>query len=126
MFSIHSKLFTPEMAVTTSGTAHEEALKSGGWNRRHFYEEVSDEGRQVQIIKVSVPAFGTYRVNVRLTAMDNDIENLTLFSSRRAMIARDISIPAGTTWEKTYHTAVTPFIPALSSVRCEDKYIFVS
>lgn len=143
MFSIHFKLhnpntdslyskergyglFTPKMAVTTSGTAHEEALKSGGWNNRHFYKEVSDEGRQVQIIKVSVPSFGTYRVTVKLSAIDNDIENLTLFSSRRAMIARDISIPAGSTWEKTYHTAVTPFIPALSSVRCEDKDIFIS
>ncbi len=143
MFSIHFKLhnpytdslyskergyglFTPKMAVTTSGTAHEEALKSGGWNNRHFYEEVSDEGRQVQIIKVSVPSFDTYRVTVKLSAIDNDIENLTLFSSRRAMIARDISIPAGSTWEKTYHTAVTPFIPALSSVRCEDKDIFIS
>ena len=57
MFSINFKLqnndslysqgrgygfFTPEMAVTSSGTAHEQSLKSGGWNTRHFYEEVSD------------------------------------------------------------------------------------
>jgi lysophospholipase L1-like esterase len=118
--------FVPEMAVVTSGTAHEEALKSGGWNRRHFLEEVSDEGRQVQIVKITVPEFGTYRVTVRLSALYQDIGNLTLFSSRRAMIARDISIPAGTTYEKTCHTAVTPFIPALSAKRCNDRDIFVS
>ena len=61
MFSINFKLqnndslyskgrgygfFTPEMAVTSSGTAHEQSLKSGGWNTRHFYEEVSDEGEE--------------------------------------------------------------------------------
>ena len=141
MFSINFKLqnndslysqgrgygfFTPEMAVTSSGTAHEQSLKSGGWNTRHFYEEVSDEGRRVQIVKVSVPSFGTFRVCVRITALERSIEHLTLFSSRRAMIARDVTVPCGSTYEKTYHTAVTPFIPALSATRCEDKDIFIS
>lgn len=141
MFSINFKLqnndslyskgrgygfFTPEMAVTSSGTAHEQSLKSGGWNTRHFYEEVSDEGRKVQIVKVTVPSFGTYRVCVKMTALNKSIEHLTLFSSRRAMIARDAAVPCGSTYEKTYHTAVTPFIPALSATRCEDKDIFIS
>ena len=143
MFSLHFKLhnnyndslyskgrgygfFTPEMAITESGTAHEQSLKSGGWNTRHFYEEVPDEGRRVQIVKISVPSFGTYRVDVKITAHEKGIGHLTLFSSRRVMIARDIDIAAGTTWEKSYHTAVTPFIPALSSKRCNDKDIFVS
>ena len=141
MFSINFKLqnnnslysqgrgygfFTPEMAVTSSGTAHEQSLKSGGWNTRHFYEEVSDEGRKVQIVKVSVPSFGTYKVSVRISALNKSIEHLTLFSSRRAMIARDVTVPCGSTYEKTYHTAVTPFIPALSATRCNDKDIFIS
>jgi lysophospholipase L1-like esterase len=118
--------FAPEMAVTVSDTAHEEALKSGGWNRRHFHTQVSDEGRQVLIIKATVPKFGTYRVTFKLSALRDPVDNLTLFSSRRAMIARDISIPAGSSYEKSYHTAVTPFIPALSSERCNDKDIFIS
>ncbi len=143
MFSIHFKLndnnsaslyskergygfFTPKMAVTTSGTAHEQSLKSGGWNTRHFYEDVSDKGRKVQIVKVTVPSFGTYRVDLRITAVNRSIEHLTIFSSRRAMIARDVAVPCGSTFEKTYHTAVTPFIPALSATRCEDKDIFIS
>ena len=68
MFSINFKLqnndslysqgrgygfFTPEMAVTSSGTAHEQSLKSGGWNTRHFYEEVSDEGSPIELRKSS-------------------------------------------------------------------------
>ncbi|WP_022768666.1 GDSL-type esterase/lipase family protein [Butyrivibrio sp. NC2007] len=141
MFSINFKLqnndslysqgrgygfFTPEMAETSSGTAHEQSLKSGGWNTRHFYEAVSDEGRKVQIVKVTVPSFGTYKVSVRISALNKSIEHLTLFSSRRAMIARDVTVPCGSTWEKTYHTAVTPFIPALSATRCNDKDIFIS
>ncbi len=118
--------FEPEMAEASSGTAHEEALKSGGWNRRHFYEEVPDEGRRVKIIKIPVPFFATFRVTVRITALRRSIGSLTLFSSRRAMIARNVDIPAGSTYQKAFHTAVTPYIPALSSVRCNDKDIFVS
>ena len=118
--------FEPEMADCLSGTAHEQALKSGGWNRRSFYEEVSDEGRRVRIIKITVPSFTTYKVTVRINALSKDISNLTLFSSRRAMIARGIDIPGKGSYEKSFYTAVTPYIPALSSVRNNDKDIFVS
>ena len=118
--------FEPEMAECSMKTAHEQALKSGGWNRRHFYEDVPSKGRQVRTVKITVPSFGTYRVSVSLTAENSSIDNLTLFSSRRAMIARNIRIPANTTYAKTFHTAVTPFIPALSHIRCNDRDIFVS
>jgi lysophospholipase L1-like esterase len=118
--------FEPEMADAPLGTAHEQALKSGGWNRRHFYEEVPDEGRRVKIIKITVPSFATYKVTVRISALSRDISNLTLFSSRRAMIARNIDIAAKSSYQKSFHTAVTPYIPALSSVRNSDRDIFIS
>ncbi len=118
--------FEPEMACAPSGTAHEQALKSGGWNRRHFYEDVPDEGRRVKIIKITVPSFATYKVTVRICALSRSISNLTLFSSRRAMIARNIDIAAESFYQKSFHTAVTPYIPALSSVRNNDRDIFLS
>lgn len=118
--------FEPEMASAPSGTAHEQALKSGGWNRRHFYEEVADEDRRVRIIKITVPSFATYKVTVRINALKRAISSLTLFSSRRAMIARNIDIPAESAYQKSFHTAVTPYISALSSIRSNDKDIFVS
>lgn len=118
--------FAPEMAENISGIDHEQALKSGGWNRRQFYEEVDEKDRQVLIIKTSVPEFGTYKVSVLFTAREKSIENLILFSSRRAMIERGINIPTGSTHKVVYHTAVTPYIPALSSKRCNDRDIFIS
>lgn len=118
--------FAPEMISPALPTAHEEALKSGGWNRRHFKEDVSNPDREVLIIKASVPRFGTYRITVSITAIKKDISNLSLFSSRRAMISRNTSISSFCTYKKTYHTNVTPFIPALSYKRCEDKDIFIS
>ncbi len=118
--------FEPEMAENISGIDHEQALKSGGWIRRHFYEPVVEPDRQVLIIKAAVPEFGTYKVCVLFTAREKSIENLILFSSRRAMIERDITIPAGGTHKAVYHTAVTPYIPALSAKRCNDRDIFIS
>ncbi len=118
--------WVPEMASNQSGIDHEQALKSGGWNRRHFYQTVSEPDRQVLIIKASVPDFGTYKVSLKLGAVRQTIENLTLFSSRRAMIARDITVEAGKAYEKSWHVAVTPFIPPLSSQRCLDRDIFIS
>ena len=118
--------FAPEMLSPTPKTAHEEALKSGGWNRRHFLSPVNEPGREVLIIKVSVPRFGTYRTTVKLTTHGKAITDLTLFSSRRAMIARNISQSSENVYKKSFYVMVTPFIPALSSQRCNDRDIFIS
>ncbi len=118
--------FAPEMINPVLPTAHEEALKSGGWNRRHFFEPVNEPDREVLIIKASVPRFGTYRVTVKLTALRKDIKDLELFSSRRAMIAKGIAVSSKDTYTKSYHTMVTPFIPALSSKRCTDRDLFIA
>lgn len=118
--------FAPEMISPALPTAHKEALKSGGWNRRHFYAPVSEPDREVLIIKASVPRFGTYRATIRLTALEKDIYDLTIFSSRRAMIAKSIDLSSKREYTKTFYTMVTPFIPAISSQRCNDRDIFIS
>ena len=43
--------FAPEMISPALPTAHEEALKSGGWNRRHFYAPVSEPDREVRVYR---------------------------------------------------------------------------
>ncbi len=118
--------FAPEMISPALPTAHEEALKSGGWNRRQFLSPVCEPDREVLIIKASVPRFGTYRVTVKLTALEKDITDLTLFASRRAMIARDIKISSNDIYVKNFYSMVTPFIPALSSQRYDNRDIFIS
>ena len=82
--------------------------------------------RDVVIIRKEVPEFGTYRVEVTITANEGDLNNLTLFAGRRNMIERGILISKGKTYKKTFYQAVTPYIPALSSKRNDDKCIFVS
>ncbi len=119
-------VFEPNMATTSQNTASEQALKSGGWNRREFEETNSFPDREVLIIKTRVPSFGTYSCKVRISSKDNDIENAMLFSGRRNLIDSSVSIKADEIYEKQFYTAVTPYIPGLSAQRCNDKDVFIS
>ncbi len=114
-----------------SATDAELALKNGGWNDRRFEVEPAKEeiaGRKVTILRYDVSEFGTYKVSFELKPGKRDIENMTLFAGRRNMIERKISVSSskGKTYKKEFYVAVTPYIPALSPNRCNDKVIFVS
>ncbi len=116
----------PEMAKVTAIVDHERALKSGGWVKRNFLEPVDPAGREVLIIKMDVPEFGTYSVNFSITALNDPIRNMTVFTSRRNMLDNRIELQKGKTYSRDFCIAVTPYIPALSSKRCNDKDIFIS
>lgn len=116
----------PHMARTLKPTASEQALKSGGWNRRVFEQNEYFPDREVIIIRAEVPTFGTYRVRVRITSGSEKLEKIVLFAGRRNLMDRGVVIEAGASYEKEFYTAVTPYIPALSSKRCEEKAIYVS
>ena len=127
-------------------TDSELALQNGGWNYRRLVqnkvtgadidksknnadgEQLQQENvcRNVAILRKDVPEFGTYRVEVTITAKEENLQNITLFAGRRNMIERGIYIPKGTTYKKTFYQVVTPYIPALSSKRYEDKSVFIS
>ena len=127
------------------------ALENGGWYYRrlleahegsncirHFHVDNSTKynlensintgfgKREVFIIRKEVSEFGTYKVEVTITANQEKLDNLTLFAGRRNLVARGISIPAKAKYKKTFYQAVMPYIPALSSKRNNDKCVFVS
>ncbi|WP_292141734.1 GDSL-type esterase/lipase family protein [Butyrivibrio sp.] len=114
-----------------SSTDAELALKNGGWNDRRFEVEPAKEeiaGRKVTILRYEVSEFGTYKVTFELKPSKRNIENMVLFAGRRNMIEKNISISSesGMAYKKEFYVAVTPYIPALSPKRCNDKVIFVS
>lgn len=112
-------------------TDAEASLKNGGWNYRKF-ENITDQKkcgddkeRSVTVFRQEVPEFGTYEVTVTIKAGEGE-RKLSLFAGRRNLIDADIRLGSQETYEKTFYQAVTPYIPALSSKRCNDKYVFVS
>ncbi|MBP3277568.1 MAG: hypothetical protein J6M44_01290 [Butyrivibrio sp.] len=116
----------PEMAKVTSITDHERALKSGGWVKRDLMEDTDTTGRDVIIFKIAVPEFGTYSVDLKVGISKKNIENMSVFTSRRNMLDNRISIEPGGCYQRTFCVNVTPYIPALSSIPCDDRSIFVS
>ena len=107
-----------------SETDSDAALKCGGWNLRRLSEPIID--RNVAVFRIDVPEFGTYRIDASINARDSDSNNLTLFAGRRNMVANRFSVKKGKSFEISFYQAVTPYIPALRSERCNDKCIFLS
>lgn len=128
-----------EKIQVESRTDSEAAIKCGGWNARrllkggeHKEENSSSEKksgecpRDVVVYRIDVPEFGTYRVEVTISAGKENVRNLSLFAGRRNLIDYGISIDQGKEYTRNFYQAVTPYIPALCSERCNDRYIFVS
>lgn len=120
-------------------THSEQSIYSGGWNHRlsdtqsfHDFCEVSDTGvrikdaREVIIFKLLVPEDGSYKVTLTCTAGMEPIENMSVFAGRRNLIARDICVAPRNTCEKEFYTYVAPYIPAMTSVPCTEKAIYIS
>lgn len=142
----HTTLFSDEQGYGFVNQEHllgktksEQSLYSGGWNLRSSAKEewkqslatVSD-GVQIQserfamIFKILVPQEGTYRITVKATAGAEGIQNMMLFANRRNLIERDIQIAPNQTYTKSFFTDVTPYIPAMTSIPCTEKVIYIS
>ena len=106
------------------GTDGYVALKSGGWTNRRLGE--GSDQRNVRIFKFDVPEFGTYSVELVVKKGDSDIRNMAVFAGRRNMVGHKINLLEEKTYNRNFYVAVTPYIPALSSERCDDKNIFIS
>lgn len=141
-----STLFTEEQGYgfvdqghLPGNTKSEQALFSGGWNLRPSAQTewkhsliAAPEGVRIQmdrfvmIFKVLVPEEGTYRITVKINAGSEAIPSMALFSGRRNLVERDICVPSGQSYEKSFLTYVAPYIPAMTSIPCTEKAIYIS
>lgn len=120
-------------------TKSEQSIYSGGWNirqseKKYWKENVKTTSNGIEIIsdrhviifKVLVPDTGSYQVSVTSIAGESKIENMSLFTGRRNLVERDIQIAPHNTYTKSFHTYVAPYIPAMTSIPCEEKAIYIS
>ncbi len=118
------------MQISVKETDSYMALFNGGWNKRRLLDDASknadSRNRNVVVRSFSVPEFGTYRVEVTLSARVKELSELTLFAGRRNMIDRNICIKKGEEYHISFYQAVFPYIPALMADRINDKSIYVS
>ncbi len=118
---------SPEPVFAEGTTESEISLLSGGWNKRRLktsFDYGKEPEREVSLFKAQVPEFGTYKVEVTLRSGKDKVRGLTLFAGRRNIVASDVCVDG--TFSNTFYVAVTPYIPALTSERNNDKNIFVS
>ena len=128
-----------DLRTPIGNTASERSLYAGGWNLRKSFKTpwddivtATDDGlftnhrREVIIFKATVPSFGTYKINFTVTADVGDIRDMRIFAGRRNLIASGIHIHEGGSYSRTFYVNVTPYIPALTSVPCMEKAIYIS
>lgn len=120
-------------------TKSEQSLYSGGWNLRK--NSLSDwknslrssengveiiQERFVMIFKLLVPEEGSYKVTLTSKAGTEGIQNMMLFSGRRNLVERDIQLNPFESYSKSFFAFAAPYIPALTSIPCTEKAIYIS
>lgn len=117
----------------------EQSLYSGGWNLRKYSLEdwktslcSSENGveitkeRFVMIFKILVPEEGSYKITLTSKAGAEGIQDMMVFSGRRNLIERDIQVAPGESYTRSFYAFVAPYIPALTSIPCTQKAIYIS
>ena len=120
-------------------TTAEQALHNGGWNcapsfRERWQQTLTEtaggvyvnDSRSVLVFKTLVPRYGVYRLTLTVRAENGAIQDMSLFSGRRQVISRQVQIPAGTCWEKSWYAVSAPYIPAFSAKPDTEAALYVS
>ncbi len=122
----------------------DKALRLGGWNLRASAGDgwkdalaADDAGvylakgkeRYAMVLRIPVPAEGTYRVRVTLRGPKDPVgavPGLTLYAGRRNVIRRNVELAPGEEKVVDFTTLVAPYIPALTSVPFAENAIYIS
>lgn len=120
-------------------TKSEQSIYSGGWNLRknslndwksslhtckNGVEIISE--RFVMIFKILVPEEGSYQITLSSHAGDDGISDMALFTGRRNLVERNIKIAPNKSYTKCFMAFTAPYIPALTSIPCTEKAIYIS
>ncbi len=116
----------------------EEQLMSGNWGQRsiaidNWNQSATDTADGVDntfsryplIFKAQVSEEGVYKINVKIYGGETGLEHMMIFTSRRNLICREISVAAGEIYEKSFFTYVCPYIPAMTSVPLNELAVYV-
>ena len=108
-------------------TDSDAALRCGGWNQRRLTNDAAlDPRRDVRVIRIDVPEFGTYRVDVAISLACDEESEFSLFAGRRNLIVHKAVVKKDKDVRFSFYQAVTPYIPAMRSKRFNEKCVFIS
>lgn len=78
------------------------------------------------IFKAALPKQGNYRIRLKINGGENGINNLTIFTGRRRMMARGISIAPHTEFSAEYTVNICDFIPRGKTQIYEDTTLDIA
>ncbi len=121
----------------------EQALYCGGWNLNRLYSDSwknslsSDSSENApgveitspkfaMIFKADVPNEGAYRISLTINASNKAVKDMTVYTGRRNVVARNINIEPGNSRTISFISYVAPYIPAMTSGIYDEKSIYIS
>lgn len=120
-------------------TMSEQSIYSGGWNLENGKMKEWEHclvtkksgvsiaiDNYVMIFKIIVPHNGCYQITLKSCTDENAIEGMSIFVGRRNLVERNISIAPHATYTRTFFTYVSSYIPAMTSIPCNENAIYVS
>lgn len=112
---------------------------TGGWNPGgrgipHENPSIEDGNDEVEIKKgrvplrfrAAVPCKGVYRVTVKIQGGDRPLTGLCLYTGRRNLVKRDITVAPGEVFECCFFHHVCEYIPVVGKPAALDLSIYVT
>lgn len=76
--------------------------------------------------RAAVPEKGVYHITVTLTGGKEGAKNVRLYTGRRNLVQRDISLESGETFTKSFYVHVCEYIPVIGEPMRTDLSVYVS
>ncbi len=97
-------------------------MNNGGWltDERHHYQKGN-----VLMISTSVPSNGNYELSITLK-VNTTIDELTLFTNRREVIASSFSLKAGEAQIFTHWVHISPYSNEVGGLPVTDRHVYLS
>lgn len=114
-------------------------INQGGWQPRipfndagninpydsEYGVELNKKGYPLRF-QISVPEEGVYSVIVKINGGSTGLERLNIYTGRRNLVKRDLSITAGETFSLQFFVHVCDYIPIMGQPPREDLSIYIS
>lgn len=99
--------------------------ENGGWIGNNKEEELSSEAYPIRF-RALVADEGNYSVKVKLIGSSASSQKTNIYSGRRNLVRRDITLEIGEEFTTTFHVHVGAYIPVMGKPAQKDLSIYVS
>lgn len=128
LLPVHSKLYRPaDRFYNTAGwlPRTQEDMSRFQYTQTEFGVQLEAKGIPLRY-RAMVPEAGVYRVSIYINGGECGLDKIHIYSGRRNLVQRDVSIAPKEVYTYSYYTHVLDYIPVMGKPAREDLSIYIS